>query len=106
MYIRLSASNNKIYSCFVIMMFYQYKIFCPLKNQALHHSLPNVNQISPKMTKIFEDVTGGCTSQSASNGFSSYGGLSGVSPTNFILYLNHLPFETLPLTSTSSISFL
>lgn len=49
---------------------------------------------------MFKDGTGGCGGWFASPGFPWCSGLSGVSPTIFILYSNDVSSEALSLTSS------
>ena len=53
-----------------------------------------------------KDGTSSFGGWSACSGFPDCHGLSGLSPTIFVLYLNDLPCETITLTSPSSIVYL
>ena len=53
-YITFSVSNLKIYACYVIMMSYQYTIFCPRSFKLYYTVCQRLIKIPPKIAEIFE----------------------------------------------------
>ena len=110
------ASNHKICSCYIIMMFCQYIVH---DKSSPIHTLSVVNkEISKKLLRYLSEIVtsnfkagtagrggrGGWFPSGPGGGCDGRAGVHGVFPTIFILYLNDLPSEEwLSMSSISSL---